>query len=68
MGLIPGLGRSPGGGMATPSSILAWEIPWTKEPGGPKSIGSHRIGHDESDLAARVHATFYLLIEVSTLN
>ena len=54
--------------MATPSSILAWEIPWTKEPGGPKSIGSHRIGHNESDLAARVHATFYLLIEVSTLN
>ena len=34
-GLIPGSGRSPGEGkMATHSSILAWEIPWTEEPGG----------------------------------
>ena len=30
---VPGLGRSPGGGMATHSSILAWRIPWTEEPG-----------------------------------
>ena len=30
-GLIPGLGRSSGGGMATHSSILAWRIPWTEE-------------------------------------
>ena len=34
MGLIPGSGRSPEGEMATHSSILAWEIPWTEEPGG----------------------------------
>ena len=33
-GLIPGLGRSPEVGMATHSSILAWRIPWTEEPGG----------------------------------
>ena len=33
-------------GMATRSSILAWRIPWTEEPGGLKSMGSHRIGHD----------------------
>ena len=34
-GLIPGSGRSPGWGMATHSSILAWEeIQWTEEPGG----------------------------------
>ena len=32
-GLIPELGRSPGKGMATHSSILAWRIPWTEEPG-----------------------------------
>ena len=32
--------------MATHSSILAWEVPWTEEPGGLQSIGSHRIGHD----------------------
>ena len=30
---IPGLGRSPGGGMATHYSILAWRIPWTEESG-----------------------------------
>ena len=36
---IPGWGRSPGGGMATHSSILAWRIPWTEEPGGLQSIG-----------------------------
>ena len=38
--------------MATHSSVLAWRIPWTEEPGGLPSIGSHRVGHDWSDLAA----------------
>ena len=33
-------------GMATHSSILAWRIPWTEEPGGVQSIGSRRVGHD----------------------
>ena len=32
--------------MATYSSILAWRIPWTEEPGGLQSMGSHRVGHD----------------------
>ena len=32
--------------MATHSSILAWEIPWTEEPGGLQTIGSQRVGHD----------------------
>ena len=32
--------------MASHSSILAWRIPWTKEPGGLQSIGSHRVRHD----------------------
>ena len=32
--------------MATHSSILAWEIPWTEEPGGLQSMGSKRVGHD----------------------
>ena len=45
-GLIPGFGRSPGGSMATHSSILAWIIPWAEEPGGPQFTGSHRGGHD----------------------
>ena len=33
-------------GMASHSSILAWEIPWTEEPGGLQSMGSQRVGHD----------------------
>ena len=33
-------------GMATHSSILAWKIPWTEEPGGLQSIGSQRARHD----------------------
>ena len=40
MSSIPGSGRSPGIEMATHSSILAWKIPWTEEPGGLKSMGS----------------------------
>ena len=32
--------------MAPQSSILAWEIPWTEEPGGLRSMGSQRVGHD----------------------
>ena len=42
--------------MATHSSILAWRIPWTEEPGGLQSVGSHRVGHDWSDLAAEAAA------------
>ena len=33
-------------GMATHSSVLAWEIPWTEEPGGLQSMGLQRVGHD----------------------
>jgi len=36
-------------GMATYSSILAWRIPGTEEPGGLQSVGSLRVGHDWSD-------------------
>ena len=32
--------------MATQSSIIAWEIPWTEKPGGLQSLGSQRVGHD----------------------
>ena len=38
-------------GMATHSSILAWKIPWTEEPGRLQSIESQRVGHDWSNLA-----------------
>ena len=33
-------------GMSTDSSILAWRIPWTEQPGGLQSMGSQRVGHD----------------------
>ena len=46
VGLIPGPGRSTGGGHGNPSRILAWRIPWTEEPGGLQSTGSERVGHD----------------------
>ena len=32
--------------MATHSSILAWRLPWTEEPGGLQSMGSQRVGHN----------------------
>ena len=38
-------------GMATHSSIIAWRIPWTEEPGRLQSMGSRRVGHDRRDLA-----------------
>ena len=46
LGLIAGLGRSPKEGMTTHSSILAWRIAWTEEPGGLQSMGSEKVGHD----------------------
>ena len=39
---MPGLEDSLEEGMITHSSILAWEIPWTEEPGGPQSMGSQK--------------------------
>ena len=47
--------------MATHSSVLAWRIPGTGEPGGLQSMGSHRVGHDWSDLAAAAAAAGSLL-------
>ena len=44
--------------MATHSSVLAWRIPGTGEPGGLPSMGSHRVGHDWSDLAVAVAVLF----------
>ena len=43
--------------MATHSSVLAWRIPGTGEPSGLPSMGSHRVGHDSSDLVAAAAAT-----------
>ena len=51
--------------MATHSSVLAWRIPGMGEPGGVPSMGSHRVGHDWSDLAAAAAHT-YMYIYVNT--
>jgi len=45
-GLILGLGRSPGEGNGNHSSILAWRISWTEEPGRLQSRGLQRVGYD----------------------
>ena len=44
---VQSLGREepPEKEMATHSSILAWRVPWTEEPGGLQSVGSQRVGH-----------------------
>ena len=47
--------------MATHSSVLAWRIPGTGEPGGLPSLGSHRVGHDLHDLAAAAAAIFHCM-------
>ena len=50
--------------MATHSSVLAWRIPGTGEPGGLPSTGSHRIRHDWSDLAAVAIATHPVFLKL----
>ena len=60
-GLIPGSGRSLEWEMATHSSILAWEIPGTEEPGGLQSMGSRRAGHAEQ---AHTHTHTHTLLMI----
>ena len=45
-GWFPGPGRSPGEGQGNPLQYSCLEHPWTEEPGGLQSMGSHRVGHD----------------------
>ena len=47
-------------GTATHSSIVAWRIPWTEEPGGLQSMGFQRVGHDWSYLSTAQHAHYQL--------
>ena len=54
--------------MATHSSVLTWRIPWTEEHGGLWSIGSQRVGHDESDLACVRSFTHYLYDCISQID
>ena len=48
--------------MATHFSILAWEIPWTEEPGGLQFMGSQRVGHD---LETKQQQSTYLIFTVT---
>ena len=50
--------------MATHSNILAWRHPGTGEPGGLPSMGSHRVRHDRSNLAAAALGNHNLLFEI----
>ena len=55
-GPIPWLGRSLEKEMAIHSSILAWKIPWTEEPGGLQSMGVQRVGHNwATELVSRIY-------------
>ena len=53
--------------MATHSSILTWEIPWTEEPGGLQSIGSQRVGHGYSRIYILFHYGYSQDIEYHSL-
>ena len=54
--------------MAAHSSVLAWRIPGTEEPGGLPSMGSHRVGHDWGDLAAAAAAASAALSALPVLS
>ena len=71
---IPGSGRSPGGGNGTHSSVSAWEIPWTEEPGRLQSTGLQRAGRDLacthlwlSSLFLASHICFFTVIDSTAL-
>ena len=53
--------------MATHSSVLAWRVPGREEPGGLPSMGSHRVRHDRSDIAAAVAAGLQMVKDLITL-
>ena len=71
MGSIPGLEDPLEEEIATHSSILAWKIPWTEEPGGLQSTGSQRVGHDldrHAFLWSVLGSIFPLQAELSALS
>ena len=53
-------------GTAKHSSILAWRMPWTEEPGRPQSIASQRVGHDLKRLSIAQHFYYTLLLSIVT--
>ena len=69
LGSIPGLGRSPGGGMANHSSILPGESPWTGKPGRLQSMGLPRVRHDglRIDVHVHMHTHTHICVHLSFL-
>ena len=66
MGLIPGLGRPPGGGNSNPLQYSCWKIPRTEEPGGLSTV-LQTVGHNCSDLAQHTTPLLdYLTLETFT--
>ena len=51
--------------MAPHSSVLAWEIPWTEEPGGLQSLGSQRVGHDRGIKQPQTPHLLYLIPQIN---
>ena len=67
MGLIPGSGRSPGGGHSNPLQYSCLRITWTEEPGILQSMGSQRVRHNWSDLASTHDILKMILIIINLL-
>ena len=67
---VPSLGQedSPGEEIATHSSILAWRIPGTEEPGGLQSMGSQQVGQNLSDLVAAGEMSLKWILFMHCLN
>ena len=61
LGLISGSGKPLEKGMATHSSILAWRIPWTEEPGGLQSMGLQRVEHTTQRISLSLLTFSYLI-------
>ena len=54
--------------MATHSSVLAWRIPGTEEPGRLPSMGSHKVRHNGSNLAAAAAGTYFKTLQISCIS
>ena len=65
IGLIPGLGRSPGGGHGNPLQYSCLENPWDRGAWQLESIGSHRVKHNSSNLARTQSVAVKLTIKYS---
>ena len=67
-GLIPGPGRSPKEEIGTHSSILAWDIPWTQEPGRLQSMGLQRVRHNWATKQQQLYFDKFWIVSVWLCN